>query len=459
MTHPLLALSPVDGRYAELVDDLRPHLSEFGLIRSRLSVEVEYLKFLGRRGAAPIGPEEVEAAGSVLKRFDLSAAEAVKAIEREVGHDVEALVRYLKSELTRLGAKGAAVWVHAGLTSEDVNNLAFSTSLRDAVKGVLVPELEGLCAELAEVSVREKGTLMLARTHGQPAVPTTLGKELAYHGSRVLWSLESLKGFRFPGKLSGAVGTYAALVEVFGRDALGAAREFVESLGLEFVELTKQVIPAERYAPLLDAMASLSMTLTDLSRDLWLLSALGHVTVLPRGVGSSTMPQKANPIEVENAEGNFELAASVLTFASRRLQTTRLQRDLSDSTVRRNVPVGVAHLLIGVRQLRRFLGRIGFDREGMLEELRSHPEALSEAVQVRFRRLGVDAIDELRSLLRQGVGVGEAARRVAERHGVRAEDVVPRDFGEYVGLAEELVEKFAAECRRRLGGVEEGRAR
>ncbi|MCS7117285.1 MAG: lyase family protein [Thaumarchaeota archaeon] len=451
MTHALLAITPVDGRYSELVEDLRPHLSEFGLIRCRLLVEVEYLSFLARKGVVSLEERELEAARSVLRNFDLSKAEAVKSIEREVGHDVEALIRFLKSQLAGLGAERAAVWVHAGLTSEDVNNLAFSISLREALRAVLLPELEVLCRELAELSLREKATLMLARTHGQPAVPTTLGKELAYHGSRVLWWIEALRGFRFPGKVSGAVGTYAALVEVLGGRALEGVREFVESLGLEFVELTKQVIPADRYASLLDSMASLSTALTDLSRDLWLLCALGHVTVPPGGVGSSTMPQKANPVEAENAEGNFELAASLLSFASRRLQITRLQRDLSDSTVRRNVPVGVAHLLIGVRHLRRFLSRIGFDREGMLEELRSHPEALSEAVQVRFRRHGVDAMDELRSLLRQGVGLDEAARRAAERHGVPVDEVLPKDFREYVGLAEELAERFYADCVRRLG--------
>ncbi|MCS7095006.1 MAG: lyase family protein [Thaumarchaeota archaeon] len=450
MTNALLAISPLDGRYSELVDDLRSYLSEYGLIKYRLMVEVEYLAFLSRSGITAIGQAEIEAARSVLRSFDLSSAEAVKSLEREVGHDVEAVVRYLKSNLVELGARSASVWVHAGLTSEDVNNIAFSISLRDALKEVLLPELERICRRVAELSLREKGTLMLARTHGRPAVPTTLGKELAYHGSRVLWWLERLREYKFPGKVSGAAGTYAALVEVLGKQAKERARQFVESLGLEFVELTKQVVPSDRYAPLLDSMSSLAMALTDFSRDLWLLCALGYVNVLPKGVGSSTMPQKANPIEAENAEGNLEMAATVLSFVARRLMTTRLQRDLSDSTIRRNVPVGVAHLLIGVRQLSKFLNRIEFASEAMFDDLSSHPEVLSEAVQVRFRRYGIDVLDELRSTLGRGLNLEESVRRLAERYGVRPEDTLPSNFREYIGLAEELAERFHDECLRRL---------
>ncbi len=375
----------------------------------------------------------------------------MKAIEAEVGHDVEAIVRFLKSRLRANGFVRASVWVHAGLTSEDVNSTAFSLSLKAVNEGVLVPELERLCAELAEVAYEERATPMLARTHGRPALPTTLGRELAYHAMRALEWVERLRGFRMPGKLSGAIGSYAGLKEVLGEETLGFVGRFLSSLGLEPVLVTKQVLPADRYSIYLHHLASLSMALTDLARDLWLLSMLGYVELAPTRVGSSTMPQKQNPVEVENAEGNLELAASLLSFVANRLQTTRLQRDLSDSTLRRNVPVGIAHLLVGVRQLRRFLRRASFDRKRMEEDLRAHEEALAEAVQLRFRRYGVDVMDELRSMLSSGLGLRGAVVELCRRYGLNPEQVMPSDPLEYTGLSVEVAEAVYREVMRRIG--------
>ncbi len=378
-------------------------------------------------------------------------AEEVKAMEAEVGHDVEAIVRFLKSRLRSKGFEKASVWVHAGLTSEDVNSTAFSLSLKAVNDGVLVPELEGLCAELAEVAWRERTTPMLARTHGRPALPTTLGRELAYHAMRALEWVERIRGFRMPGKLSGAIGSYAGLKEVLGEGTLGFVGRFLSSLGLEPVLVTKQVLPADRYSVYLHHLASLSMALTDLARDLWLLTLLGYVELAPTRVGSSTMPQKQNPVEVENAEGNLELAANILSFVANRLQTTRLQRDLSDSTVRRNVPVGIAHLLVGIRQLRRFLRRASFDRKKMEEDLRAHEEVLAEAVQLRFRRYGVDVMDELRSMLSSGLGLRGAVVELCRRYGLVPEQVMPSDPMEYTGLSVEVAETVYREVMRRIG--------
>lgn len=451
MRHRLLALSPVDGRYADLVDDLRPHLSEFGYIRYRLLVEAEYLRALSEWGVAELEPGALQYLKSLPERFGPEEAEEVKAIEAEVGHDVEAVVRFLKARLRSQGYARAAVWVHAGLTSEDVNSNAFSLALREVNEGVLVPELSRLCEELAELALREKATPMLARTHGKPAVPTTLGRELAYHAMRALEWIERLRGFKMPGKVSGAIGSYAGLMEVLGERTLEFVGRFLSSLGLEPVLVTKQVIPADRHSIYLHHLSSLSMALTDLARDLWLLSMLGYVSLEPTRVGSSTMPQKQNPVEAENAEGNLELAADLLAFVANRLQTSRLQRDLSDSTVRRNVSVGIAHLLIGVRQLRRFLRRARFDAERMREDLMRHEEALAEAVQLRFRRLGIDAIDELRSLLASGLKLREAVGELCRKYGARVEDVMPKDPLAYTGLSVEIAEMVHREVTRRLG--------
>ncbi len=414
-------------------------------------MEVEYLRALAEEGLVDLEPCALTYLRKLAESFGTSEAEEVKAIEAEVGHDVEAIVRFLKSRLRTNGFERASVWVHAGLTSEDVNSTAFSLSLKAVNEGVLVPELEGLCAELAEVAWRERATPMLARTHGRPALPTTLGRELAYHAMRALEWVERLRGFRMPGKLSGAIGSYAGLKEVLGEGTLGFVGRFLSSLGLEPVLVTKQVLPADRHSIYLHHLASLSMALTDLARDLWLLTLLGYVELEPTRVGSSTMPQKQNPVEVENAEGNLELAAHLLSFVANRLQTTRLQRDLSDSTLRRNVPVGIAHLLVGVRQLRRFLRRASFDRKKMEEDLRTHEEVLAEAVQLRFRRYGVDVMDELRSMLSSGMSLRDAVVELCRRYGLRPEQVMPSDPLEYTGLSVEVAETVYREVLRRIG--------
>jgi adenylosuccinate lyase len=414
-------------------------------------VEVEYLRALAEEGFVDLEPGALTYLRGLAEGFGPEEAEEVKSIEAEVGHDVEAIVRFLKSRLRSNGFFRSSVWVHAGLTSEDVNSTAFSLSLKAVNEKVLVPELEGFCAELAEVAWRERATPMLARTHGRPAVPTTLGRELAYHAMRTLEWIERLRGFRMPGKLSGAIGSYAGLREFLGERTLGFVERFLRSLGLEPVLVTKQVLPADRYSIYLHHLASLSMALTDLARDLWLLSMLGYVELRPTRVGSSTMPQKQNPVEAENAEGNLELAANLLSFVANRLQTTRLQRDLSDSTLRRNVAVGIAHLLIGVRQLRRFLGRASFDAKAMEEDLRKHEEVLAEAVQLRFRRYGFDVIDELRSMLSSGLSLRDAVGDLCRKYGLRPDQVMPSDPLEYTGLSVEIAEKVYREVMRRTG--------
>lgn len=444
------AVSPVDGRYRPAVRELSRFFSELGLARYRLLVEAEYLKTLLGRVEPSIAARAGAALDEIVASFDEDSMTFVKELERETGHDIEALVRFLRMALERRGLDVAARLVHLGLTSEDVNNLAYSLALRSCLSEVLIPSVSKLALRLAELAYLERLTVMLGRTHGQPAVPTTLGKELAVHVYRVLRSVERLKGLRLPGKVSGAVGTYAGLVEVFGADALETSLGLVERLGLEGWPATKQVLPHDGVSRVLQELALLATVLVDLCRDLWMLSMLGYAYPRPRGVGSSTMPQKSNPVELENAEGNLELAASTLSFLALRLLISRLQRDLSDSTLRRNYGVALAHLLLGVRSIDSFLDRLVLDREAMRRDLERHPEALSEAVQIRARLRGVDLLEQLRLISPLEPLYTERVREVLESRGLDPREIIPQRPEEYVGLAPRIAELVYGMARESL---------
>lgn len=451
MSDELLAITPIDGRYRALAEEAGRFFSEYALTRYRLRVEVEYLRLLCREGIAECGEAGEEALREISESFSVEEALAVKKIELETRHDVEAVVRYLKQRLSERGLSGLARLTHIGLTSEDTTNLAYSLALMEFNREVMVPLLGSLIMRLAEMGYEERSTAMLARTHGQPAVPTTIGKELSVHAYRLLRLYEELEGARFPGKISGAVGTYAALVEVLGPRTEEALRGLVERLGLDPWPLTKQTLPHDAVSGYLQRLSTLCMALVELARDLWLLSMLGYIVVKRVGVGSSTMPHKVNPIEVENAEGNLELAASLLMFLSSRLVATRLQRDLSDSTLRRNYGTATAYLLVGLKNLHSFLGRIGFDAGRMARDLEEHPEALSEAVQIRLRLRGHDALEEVRRIVSRGEGYLEELERAVRGLGADPAEIIPKRHEEYLGMASSLAERVYRLCAEKLG--------
>jgi adenylosuccinate lyase len=452
MIDELLAISPIDGRYGEDLNELRKYFSEFGLIRYRLRVELEYFKFVASFLKYRIDAQLLEKINDLILKFSIDEARRVKQIEKETRHDVEALVRYIKEELNGLGLGSLSHLVHIGLTSEDVSNIAYSLMLNDFNREILLPLLKEFLFELAEIAKAEKSTIMLARTHGQPALPTTLGKELIVHVYRVLKIYEVLSSHSFPGKISGAVGTYAALMEIFGKDAVVLLEEFIRRLGLEPWIATKQILPHDDISRYLQALSVLAGCLVDLCRDLWLLTMMGYVLVRRIGVGSSTMPQKINPIEIENAEGNLELSSNLLNFLSTRLLVSRLQRDLSDSTLKRNYGASISHLVLGIKNLRSFLKRIDFNRELMMRDVEKHPEILSEAVQIRARLLGKNIIDELRRIEVAGPDeyLGEL-RKIVEKAGISPEKAIPRTYEEYLGAASMIVESIYKLCIDRLG--------
>ncbi len=402
MPAPLAAISPLDGRYADLLDPLRAYASEGALIRARTRVEIEYLIALSELSALPleIAPAERDTLRQCYDTFDDSDAERVKRIETEgterypaTNHDVKAVEYWLRDQCRELGLSDAIPFIHFGLTSEDVNNLAYRLLVRGAVSDVVRPELSTIHAELATGATAHADVPMLARTHGQPATPTTYGKELAVFADRLEHALNRIDRAtaELQGKLGGASGTLAAHAiaepSIEWRDF---AREFVESFELEYLPRTTQVNPADDLGALFDALAGACGVILDLDRDLWRYVSDGYLgqSVAEDEVGSSTMPHKVNPIDFENSEGNLERARSELRFLADYLATSRLQRDLSDSTVKRTIGTALGHSYLGFVKTSAGLETVAPRDEVMREDLEREPAVLAEAIQTALRRIG-----------------------------------------------------------------------
>jgi adenylosuccinate lyase len=405
----LTAISPLDGRYARSVDALRPWFSELALIGHRVRVEVEWLIALaGEPGIPEVGPFTPEAVArlrSLAAGFSEGDGERVKSIERETNHDVKAIEYWLRE---RVAADSvllrASAFIHFACTSEDINNLAYSLMVRGGRDAVLLPALDGLVDRLAAMARAHAGLPMLARTHGQAATPTTLGKEIANVVSRLRRARARLAAIRLTGKANGAVGNYNAHLVAYPQvDWEALARRFVESLDLEFNPYTTQIEPHDALAEVCDALAGANTVLIDLDRDVWGYVSLGYFRqrVVAGEVGSSTMPHKVNPIDFENSEGNLGLANAALRFLADKLPVSRWQRDLTDSTVLRNVGVAFGHSLLGYVACARGLDKLEVDPARLAADLEANWEVLAEAVQTVMRRYGIeDAYEQLKSLTR-----------------------------------------------------------
>jgi adenylosuccinate lyase len=406
---PLTALSPVDGRYAARCTELRALFSESGLIRARVRVEVAWLHALAGHGGLPemrgLSAADLAVASDIAANFGESEALEVKAIERETNHDVKAVEYFLKR---RLGAHAAWAprleFVHFACTSEDINNLAYGMLALEARNAVLLPRLESLGDALRAMAHAHAEDAMMSRTHGQPATPTTLGKEVAVFVHRLRLAREVLARVPVRGKLNGAVGNYNAhLVAGPEVEWPAIARRLVESLGLEWNAYTTQIEPHDWMAEYFDALARCNTVLLDLCRDFWGYVSLGYFRqkVVAGEVGSSTMPHKVNPIDFENAEGNFGVANALLRFLSEKLPVSRWQRDLTDSTVQRNIGVALAHSDLAVQSVARGLARLEVDRQRLQVELDDNWELLAEPIQTIMRRHAVpDAYEQLKALTR-----------------------------------------------------------
>jgi adenylosuccinate lyase len=446
----LLALSPLDGRYAGKVDALRPIFSEFGLIRARVKVEVEWLLAL----AAEPGITELQpfsgSAGSRLHaladHLDVTDAARVKEIERTTNHDVKAVEYLIKERLKDDAELGPAMeFVHFACTSEDINNLSYALMLNEARNRVLLPKLDALIAKLREMAHAHAALPMLARTHGQTASPTTVGKELANVVARLQRQRDVLAALPIPGKINGAVGNYNAHAAAYPDiDWPAFSQKFVQSLGLDWQPYTTQIEPHDGIAETCDAQRRIDTICIDLCRDIWGYISLGYFkqSVKAGEVGSSTMPHKVNPIDFENAEGNFGIANALLEHFAAKLPISRWQRDLTDSTVLRALGTAFGHALVGFDALLRGLDKLSVNPERLAADLDAAWEVLAEAVQTVMRRHGLPNPYEQLKALTRGHGIDEASMRVfiagLELPAEAKQRLLEMTPGSYTGLAGRL---------------------
>lgn len=410
MTSPELeALSPVDGRYAAKLTELRRLCSEAGLIRLRVRIEALWWQHLSQRLPAATTKKPTAAVLKEVERLMSDAqtvdANAVKSIEMRINHDVKAVEYYVRERLRAAGADAAQLeLVHFACTSEDINNLAYALMLAAARSEVLLPAMSQLIEQLRALAHRHAAAPMLARTHGQPASPTTLGKEIANFVARLRRAQERFTRVAILGKMNGAVGNFNAHIAALPELPWQAvAREFVEALGLEWNDYTTQIEPHDWIGEYCDALAAFNTILIDAARDFWGYISLGYFRqqAVTQEVGSSTMPHKVNPIDFENAEGNLGLANALLRHFADKLPLSRWQRDLTDSTVLRNIGVGLAHSALGVQGIGRGLTRLEVDGERLATDLASAWEVLAEPVQTVMRAAGIpNAYEQLKAFTR-----------------------------------------------------------
>jgi adenylosuccinate lyase len=449
-SHALTALSPLDGRYASKVEPLRPIFSEFGLMHRRVHVEIEWLLALAADAQIvelpAFTPEQIKTLKAIAADFSVDDGAHIKAIEATTNHDVKAVEYFIKEKLSAdVSLKQALEFVHFACTSEDINNLSYALMLRDAREQVLLPMFDGVIGQLRDLSHANAAMPILSRTHGQTASPSTLGKEIANVVARLQRQRKQLAGVEISGKINGAVGNYNAHAITYPEiDWQAFSRRFIESLELEVNAYTTQIEPHDGVAEYCDAVRRANIILIDLARDIWGYISLGYFkqTLKAGEVGSSTMPHKVNPIDFENAEGNFGLANALLGHFAEKLPISRWQRDLTDSTVLRALGTAFGHTLIALESLKKGLGKLTVNADRLAADLDASWEVLAEAVQTVMRRYGLpEPYEQLKALTR-----GQGITRESMHTFIGGLDL-PADAkqrllaltpGSYIGLAETL---------------------
>ncbi|MBS1221261.1 MAG: adenylosuccinate lyase [Proteobacteria bacterium] len=406
----LTAISPIDGRYADKTAELRPIFSEYGLIRHRVQVEVRWLQALARHPGIPEVPPLSEAAlrllDGLVENFTVADAQRIKDIERVTNHDVKAVEYRLKEKIAgNAELEAVSEFIHFACTSEDINNLAYALMLREARAQVLLPQLDALGDAITRLAHQYADQPMLARTHGQPASPTTLGKEMANVAYRLKRQRAQLVAVPLLGKINGAVGNYNAHLAAYPElDWEDFARRFVtEDLGLDWNPYTIQIEPHDYMAEFFHAVMRANTVLLDFCRDLWSYIAIGYFRqkTVAGEIGSSTMPHKVNPIDFENAEGNLGVANALLDHLAAKLPVSRWQRDLTDSTVLRTLGVGLAHSLVAYQSCLKGLGKLEVNATALAADLDDNWEVLAEPIQTVMRRYGIEQpYEQLKALTR-----------------------------------------------------------
>ena len=414
----LNALSPLDGRYQTKLDALRPYFSEYALIKYRASVEVEWLKALAAakelQEIAPFTADTIKELDAAIASFSEADAAQVKVIEGRTNHDVKALEYWLKEKFAKNAEiQKASEFIHFACTSEDINNLSHGLMLKSATETVMLPFLTDLIARLTELSHELAAQPMLARTHGQTASPTTMGKELANVVYRLQRQQKQLKNNEILGKINGAVGNFNAHLSAYPHfDWESFAKKFVENLGLTYNPMTIQIEPHDYMAELYDCLARINTILIDLNRDIWGYISVGYFKqkVKAGEIGSSTMPHKVNPIDFENSEGNLGLANAVLRHMAEKLPISRWQRDLTDSTVLRNMGVAFGYTLLGYDSCLRGLNKLEINPEKLAQDLDASWEVLAEPIQTVMRRYGIEnPYEQLKELTRGKGGINKVS--------------------------------------------------
>ncbi len=419
----LTAISPIDGRYAAKTESLRGIFSEYGLIYHRLIVEIRWLQTLSRTADIDEVPEFSEAANtlleSIIENFDPSEAQKIKEIERTTNHDVKAVEYYLKQQVAQNPELDAvSEFIHFACTSEDINNLSHALMLRSGRDQILMPMANEALDMITRLAHQYAAVPMMSRTHGQPASPTTLGKEFANVAYRMRRQLKQIEAVEILAKLNGAVGNYNAHLSAYpGTDWPTIARQFVESMGVGWNPYTTQIEPHDYIAELFDALARFNTIMIDFSRDIWSYISIGYFkqTAITGEVGSSTMPHKVNPIDFENAEGNFGIANAVLHHLAQKLPVSRWQRDLTDSTVLRNLGTGIGHTIIALDALKRGIDKLEVNADAIAADLEHNWEVLAEPIQTVMRRYGIEQpYEKLKTLTRGQKIDAEAIRQFVE---------------------------------------------
>ena len=446
----LLSLSPLDGRYATKVDDLRNYFSEFALMKYRVAVELRYLAALGDEPriaeVRKFSAAELKLVEKIIENFSEKDGAEIKKIESTTNHDVKAVEYFLQKKLAKTSLTNRIPFLHFALTSEDVNNLATAKMSADALKIVILPELRKLRSEILRRARGWRNLPLLARTHGQPATPTTLGKEFFVFVARLERKIRQLDAQEILGKMNGATGTFAAHAISFPAvNWENFSRKFVRKLGLTPNLATTQIESHDWIAEICDELRGVNNVSTDFARDIWNYISRGFFKLRKKDgeVGSSTMPHKVNPIDFENAEGNFGVANALLEFLSNKLPISRLQRDLTDSTVLRNLGVALGHSLLGWRSLATGISKLEVNRAAIAADLDANPEVLAEAIQTILRKNGdSSAYEKLKKLTR-----GEKLSVAKIREFVAKLDIPAADRKrllelspeKYIGIAAKLV--------------------
>jgi adenylosuccinate lyase len=415
---PLTALSPLDGRYHSKVEALRGYFSEYGLIRYRVVIEIEWLKALSAEPSinelAPFSTATIELLDKLAAQFSEADAEQIKSIERRTNHDVKAIEYWLREKLSDNPETGKALeFIHFACTSEDINNLSHALMLNISRKKVMLPVLQTLIDKLQNLAHQHADLPMLCRTHGQNATPSTLGKEMANVVYRLQRAYSRIAEVEVLGKINGAVGNYNAHLSAYPNiDWEALAKSFVEARGLTFNPYTIQIEPHDYMAELYDAFAGANTILIDLNRDIWGYISLGYFKqkVISGEVGSSTMPHKVNPIDFENAEGNLGIANALLKHLAEKLPISRWQRDLTDSTVLRNMGVAFGYTLLAYESCLKGLNKLEANPARLSEDLNNNWEVLAEPIQTVMRRYNIEnAYDKLKELTRGKNGINRTS--------------------------------------------------